>query len=97
MTSGGLLGGATVLKLDDLFACTPSDEGVARPRGCLCNTPAFARLNARLSSKFWRGGLDAAAGMFAAGVGEAGPAMSRTLVKPRMSVLSASAAATRLI
>jgi len=69
VTSGGLLGGATVLKLDDLFACTPSDEGVARPRGCLCNTPAFARLNARLSSKFCRAGLDAAAGVFAAGAG----------------------------
>ena len=55
------------LKLDDLFACTPSDEDVARPRGCLCNTPAFARLNAHLSSKFCRGGLDAAAGVFAAG------------------------------
>ena len=69
VTSGSLLGGATVLKLDDLFACTPSDEGVARPRGCLCNTPAFARLNARLSSKFCRGGLDVAAGVFAAGAG----------------------------
>jgi len=69
VTSGSLLGGATVLKLDDLFACTPSDEGVARPRGCLCNTPAFARLNARLSSKFCRGGLDAVAGVFAAGAG----------------------------
>jgi imidazolonepropionase-like amidohydrolase len=35
-----------------MFACAPDDERPLQRAGCLCHTPAFARLNRRLSEKF---------------------------------------------
>ena len=35
-----------------MFECAPEDGAGPRQAGCLCHTPAFARLNARLSQKF---------------------------------------------
>jgi imidazolonepropionase-like amidohydrolase len=35
-----------------MFACAPDDERAPQAVGCLCHTPAFARLNRRLSEKF---------------------------------------------
>ena len=32
-----------------MFACAPDDERTPQRLGCLCHTPAFARLNRRLS------------------------------------------------
>jgi imidazolonepropionase-like amidohydrolase len=58
-----------------MFACTPEDDASHRSAGCLCHTPAFARLNARLTEKFSRRsfvlGASASLGTFAAGVGGA--------------------------
>jgi imidazolonepropionase-like amidohydrolase len=52
-----------------MFACAPDDERTPYHVGCLCHTPAFARLNRRLSAKF---ASPAAAGStFAAGPGTA--------------------------
>jgi imidazolonepropionase-like amidohydrolase len=53
-----------------MFECAPEDETPPRRAGCLCHTPAFARLNARLSQKFARPSSGAAIGAaFAAGSG----------------------------
>ncbi len=58
-----------------MFSCDPNDEKISRSGGCLCHTPAFARLNARLSEKFscrsFVGGPGAAICTFAAGAGSA--------------------------
>ena len=35
-----------------MFACAPDDERAPQAIGCLCHTPAFARLNRRLTEKF---------------------------------------------
>ncbi len=58
-----------------MFVCALEDGEVPRSAGCLCHTPAFARLNARLAQKFSRHsfmvGAGAAFGVFAAGSGSA--------------------------
>jgi len=35
-----------------MFTCAPDDDKAPRRLGCLCHSPAFARLNRRLSAKF---------------------------------------------
>jgi imidazolonepropionase-like amidohydrolase len=53
-----------------MFECAPEDGAGPRQAGCLCHTPAFARLNARLSQKFARpSSLKAIGAAFAAGSG----------------------------
>ena len=42
-----------------MFVCADDREA---PRGCLCHTPAFARLNAQLAQKFYRHSSGAATG-----------------------------------
>ena len=57
-----------------MFACAPDDETGPHSAGCLCHTPAFARLNRRLSEKFSPRSLSSGAGaigIFAAGSGSA--------------------------
>ena len=57
-----------------MFACAPDDETGPHSAGCLCRTPAFARLNRRLTEKFSPRSLSSGAGaigMFAAGSGSA--------------------------
>jgi imidazolonepropionase-like amidohydrolase len=54
-----------------MFSCGPIDETILRSEGCLCHSPAFARLNAHLTEKFSRrsfiAGATAAVGAFATG------------------------------
>ena len=56
-----------------MFVCAPDNGEAPRRAGCLCHTPAFARLNAHLSLKFSRyspvAATDASLGVFAAGSG----------------------------
>ena len=52
-----------------MFMCAPDDDEAPRSAGCLCHTPAFARLNAHLAQKFSRHSSIAAMGAFAAGSG----------------------------
>ena len=52
-----------------MFMCAPDDDEAPRSAGCLCHTPAFARLNAHLAQKFSRHSSIAAVGAFAAGSG----------------------------
>ncbi len=53
-----------------MFACDGDDENARPPIGCLCHSPAFARLNARLTAKFSQPSLVAGAiGFFASGSG----------------------------
>jgi hypothetical protein len=54
-----------------MFHCAPDDGEGSRTAGCLCHTPAFARLNAHLAQKFHRRSFmgSAALGAFAAGSG----------------------------
>ena len=56
-----------------MFHCAPDDGEGSRPAGCLCHTPAFARLNAHLAQKFSRYSshvaIGASLGVFAAGSG----------------------------
>jgi imidazolonepropionase-like amidohydrolase len=58
-----------------MFQCAPDDERAPRSIGCLCHTPAFARLNRRLNEKFacpaCAAGAAATLGAFAAGAGSA--------------------------
>jgi imidazolonepropionase-like amidohydrolase len=58
-----------------MFQCAPDDERAPRSIGCLCHTPAFARLNRRLNEKFASpsciAGAAATLGAFAAGSGSA--------------------------
>jgi imidazolonepropionase-like amidohydrolase len=58
-----------------MFRCAPDDEREPRSTGCLCHTPAFARLNRRLADKFASPSsvarTSAAIGVFAAGSGSA--------------------------
>jgi imidazolonepropionase-like amidohydrolase len=55
-----------------MFACAPDDERAPQRLGCLCHTPAFARLNRRLGAKFACSAF--AAPTFAAGSGAASAA-----------------------
>ena len=55
-----------------MFACAPDDDKAPERVGCLCHSPAFARLNRRLSAKFACSASTAAT--FAAGLGGASPA-----------------------
>ena len=50
-----------------MFSCDTNDEKIAHGGGCLCRTPAFARLNAHLAAKFSQPSL--IAGAFASGSG----------------------------
>ena len=52
-----------------MFACALDDEGAPPRPGCLCHSPAFARLNRRLSAKF--ASPASTASIFAAGSGSA--------------------------
>jgi hypothetical protein len=56
-----------------MFRRAPDDGEGSRPAGCICHTPAFARLNAHLAQKFSRYSshvtIGAALGAFAAGSG----------------------------
>jgi imidazolonepropionase-like amidohydrolase len=56
-----------------MFHCAPDDGEGSRPAGCICHTPAFARLNAHLARKFSRYSsrvaVGASPGAFAAGSG----------------------------
>ena len=56
-----------------MFACAPDNDEAPRSAGCLCHTPAFARLNALLTDKFARHSsivaMAAPLGAFAAGSG----------------------------
>ena len=56
-----------------MFVCAPDDDEAPRSAGCLCHTPAFARLNTHLARKFSHRSSVAAAGAtfgaFAAGSG----------------------------
>jgi hypothetical protein len=56
-----------------MFECAPDDRQRPRSASCLCHTPGFARLNARLGQKFSRhssiDGIGATFGAFAAGPG----------------------------
>jgi imidazolonepropionase-like amidohydrolase len=54
-----------------MLFCSKEDDGALRPPGCLCHTPAFARLNAHLSQKFSRHSSIGGLGLFAAGSGSA--------------------------
>ena len=51
-----------------MFLCAPDDGEAPRRAGCLCHTPAFARLNTHLSRKFSRHS-PMTPGAFAAGSG----------------------------
>ncbi len=57
-----------------MFVCAPDDGEASRRAGCLCHTPAFARLNAHLAQKFSRHSSIAAPGAVARrirrGIGE---------------------------
>ena len=59
-----------------MFVCAPDDGEAPRRAGCLCHTPAFARLNAHLAQKFSRSSSHAAIGRYARrvrrGIGEHG-------------------------
>jgi imidazolonepropionase-like amidohydrolase len=63
-----------------MFLCAPDDGEASRPAGCLCHTPAFARLNAHLARKFSRHSFMASAGAglgaFAAGSGSTAASVS---------------------
>jgi imidazolonepropionase-like amidohydrolase len=71
-----------------MFRCAPDDGEGSRPAGCLCHTPAFARLNAHLAQKFSRYSshvaIGASPGVFAAGSGStavtATPASAASIV-----------------
>ena len=71
-----------------MFRCAPDDGEGLRPAGCLCHTPAFARLNAHLAQKFSRYSsrvaIGASPGVFAAGSGStavtAAPASAASIV-----------------
>ena len=58
-----------------MFVCAPDVDEPPRSAGCLCHTPAFARLNAHLAKKFSRFSSIASAGAtfgaFASGSGSA--------------------------
>ena len=58
-----------------MFLCAPDEGESPRSAGCLCHTPAFARLNAHLERKFSRrsfvAGASATLRAFAAGAGSA--------------------------
>jgi imidazolonepropionase-like amidohydrolase len=68
-----------------MFLCAADDGQAARPEGCLCHTPAFARLNGHLARKFSSrsvmASIGTALGVFAAGSGS-------------MAAFSSSASAT---
>src|SRR5271166_5526958 len=56
----------------EMFTCAPDDQSGPRSAGCLCHTPAFARLNRRLAERFSSpSGASATFSAFAAGSGSA--------------------------
>ena len=65
-----------------MFACGPDDKEAPRLQGCLCHTPAFARLNTRLTQKFSyhssTATMGAMLGTFAAGSGSTSGCASAT-------------------
>ena len=84
-------GATTARRVDQgelMFRCAPDDGEGSRPAGCLCHTPAFARLNAHLAQKFSRYSsrvaIGASPGVFAAGSGStavtATPASAASIV-----------------
>ncbi len=56
-----------------MFACEAGDERGASFGRCLCHTPAFARLSARLNATFSSRAFASTAGVFAAGAGCSAP------------------------
>jgi len=55
-----------------MFTCAPDDQSGPRSAACLCHTPAFARLNRRLTQKLSsRSGASTTFSAFAAGSGSA--------------------------
>lgn len=55
-----------------MFTCAPDDQSGPHSAGCFCHTPAFARLNRRLTEKFSpRPGASATFSAFATGSGSA--------------------------
>jgi imidazolonepropionase-like amidohydrolase len=64
-----------------MFVCPPDDDQAPRLPGCLCHTPAFARLNTHLAKKFSHPSsvvaMGATFGAFAAGSGGATAGASR--------------------
>ena len=69
-----------------MFHCAPDDGEGSRPPGCLCHTPAFARLNAHLARKFSRHSsqvsIGASLGTFAAGSGSTAATAAAVPVAP---------------
>src|ERR1700704_6300629 len=69
-----------------MFHCAPDDGAGSRRAGCLCHTPAFARLNAHLEQKFSRYSshvaMGAPLGAFAAGSGSTGSTATAASVAP---------------
>jgi imidazolonepropionase-like amidohydrolase len=69
-----------------MFHCAPDDGEGSRPPGCICHTPAFARLNAHLAQKFSRHSshvaIGASLGAFAAGSGSMAPTAAAAPVAP---------------
>src|ERR1700678_4148749 len=68
-----------------MFVC--ADDGEAPRRvGCICHTPAFARLNAHLAQKFSRYSshlaIGASPGVFAAGSGSTAATATAASVAP---------------
>jgi imidazolonepropionase-like amidohydrolase len=65
-----------------MFVCTADDGEAPRSRGCLCHTPAFARLNVHLAQKFSRhssaAAIGASLGLFSAGAGGMAASASAT-------------------
>jgi imidazolonepropionase-like amidohydrolase len=77
-----------------MFLCAPDDGEAPRRAGCICHTPAFARLNAHLAQKFSRYSshvaIGASLGVFAAGSG------SMAATAPAASVASIAFSKLRL-
>jgi len=75
-----------------MFVCAPDDGETARSAGCLCHTPAFARLSAHLARKFSDRslalGAGATFGTFAAGSGSM-PASASTAPAARVAFMNA--------
>src|SRR3984957_20906497 len=72
-----------------MFVCADDEEA---PRGCLCHTSAFARLNAHLTQKFSRpssvGATGATLGAFASGSGST-PAHASARPSARVAFMNA--------
>src|SRR5271166_6163050 len=67
----------------EMFTCAPDDQSGPRSAGCLCHTPAFARLNRRLAERFSSpSGAAATFSAFAAGSGSASARASAPSAAP---------------